>query len=159
MRKEYLRGLLKVSKQAKARIRVETEIRLTESEEVIRRAVLNVFDADVIRIEKSGKFKVLIAESSNLRSLTKLHRLLRTQRILDAARNMLKKGCRKHILVFKLNKQAAAFGRISFVDSDAESPMGAITFTVEYEEPMEVVDWLAPPTVRGKPVWEKPMPS
>lgn len=142
----------------RARVRVEAEIRPTESEEAVKRAVLNVFDADATRVERSGRFKVLVAESSSLRGLAKLHRLLRSQRILDAARSVLKKGCRGRMLVFKLNKQAAASGRISFVESDAESPMGAITFTVECEDPMEVVDWLAPPTAHGKPLWEKRMP-
>ena len=50
-------------------------------------------------------------------------------------------------------------GRLSFVSGDQESPMGAIRVTVEHPEPRSVVDWLAPPTVRGRPVYEKPIPE
>ncbi|WP_228546751.1 hypothetical protein [Hyperthermus butylicus] len=45
------------------------------------------------------------------------------------------------------------------VDMDSEAPLGPITFIVEHSNPREVVDWLAPPTRMGRPIYEKPMPS
>jgi predicted RNA binding protein with dsRBD fold (UPF0201 family) len=142
-----------------ARIKVEAEIRPTEDEEKVRRAVLNVFEPTVIEVVGEGRYKRLVAESRTLSSLEKLHSLLRQERVLDAARKKLRQGRSRGLIVFKLHKQAAYAGHISFVDSDDESPLGAITFTIEAEDPGEIIDWLAPRTSHGKPLWEKRRPG
>ncbi len=142
------------------KIRVEVEIRPTEDPEKVKKALRNVFDPDRIRIEERGNgYKILIAESYSYRSLLKLHDLIRRERILDAARSMLRKGVMGNMLVFKINKQAALQNHLSFVESDAESPLGPITFIIETENPYEVIDWLAPKTSRGRPLWEREMPK
>ncbi|MCE4621184.1 MAG: hypothetical protein F7B95_01930, partial [Desulfurococcales archaeon] len=58
----------------------------------MKTAILNIIDPDEIRWEELGNTKILIAEARSLRGLTKLHRLLRQQRILDAARAVLRKS-------------------------------------------------------------------
>ncbi len=141
-----------------ARVRVEAEIRPTEDPEKVRRAVLNVFDPDNIKIEDYGDYKLLVAEASSIASLRKLHELLRRERILDAARSYMLRGVEEGTIVFKVNKQAAFVGRLSFVDMDRETPMGPITFIIESRRPMEVIDWLAPPTRMGRPIYEKDIP-
>ncbi len=141
-----------------ARIRVEAEIRPTEDEGRVKQAVLNVFEPTVTEIVGKGRYRRLVAESRTLRSLEKLHALLRQDRVLDAARRKLREGSAPSIMVFKLHKQAAYAGHVSFVDSDDESPLGAITFTIESENIDEIIDWLAPRTSKGKPLWEKSMP-
>ena len=141
------------------RIRVEVEIRPTEDPEKVEKALRNVFEPDKIRIEeRSSGYKVLVAESYSYRSLIKLHDLIRRERILDAARSMLRKGVMGNMLIFKINKQAALQNRLSFVDTDSESPLGPITFIIETDNPYEVIDWLAPKTSRGRPLWEREMP-
>ncbi len=141
------------------RIRVEVEIRPTEDPEKVEKALRNVFEPDKIRIEERGSgYKVLVAESYSYRSLIKLHDLIRRERILDAARSMLRKGVMGNMLIFKINKQAALQNRLSFVDMDSESPLGPITFIIETDNPYEVIDWLAPKTSRGRPLWEREMP-
>ncbi|AEM37916.1 protein of unknown function DUF54 [Pyrolobus fumarii 1A] len=141
------------------RVRVEAEIRPTEDPEKVKQAVLNVFIPDRIRIEEYGEYRLLVAEADSLRSLERLHQLLRQDRILDAARRHMTRGVEKGFLVFKLNKQVALVGHVSFVDMDSEAPMGPITFIVEWDKPEEVVDWLAPPTRMGRPIYEKPRPD
>ncbi|MET1101534.1 MAG: RNA-binding domain-containing protein [Pyrodictiaceae archaeon] len=140
------------------KIRVEVEVRPTEDENKVRRSLLNVFEPDTIRREKYGDRILLVAESRSFRSLRKLHNLLRREKILDAARSYLLKGVSENTIMFKLNKQAAYMGRLSFVDMDVEAPMGPILFIIEAEKPMEVIDWLAPPTRMGKPIYEKEEP-
>lgn len=143
-----------------ARVRVEAEVRPTEDVERVKRAVLNVFRPDVVRVEElGGGYRVLVAESYSLRGLVRLWEKLRQERILDAARGYMLRGVEDGVLVFKLNKQAAYVGRVSLVDLDAEAPMGPIVFTVEHPDPRAVVDWLAPPTRMGRPVREHPMPE
>ena len=142
-----------------ARVRVEAEIRPTEDPEKVKQAVLNVFKPDRMRIEEYGEYRLLVAESDSLRGLEKLHQLLRQDRILDAARRSMMRGAEKGYLIFKLNKQVAYVGHVSFVDMDAEAPMGPITFIIEWDDPKEVIDWLAPPTRMGRPLYEKPRPD
>lgn len=136
------------------KIVVEAEIRPTEDEDKVKRAVLNFIDPDKIEIMERGTSKILYVEASSVKSLSKLHRALRLERVLDAARNALKRGIRDNKIVFYLHKQAAYMGRVSIVSGDVESPMGAIKFEVEYKEPSVFIDWIAPQTSRGKPLWE-----
>lgn len=140
-------------------ITVEAEIRPTEIERKVKQAILNVFTPDHIEIEERGNIKIIVAKSYSLSSLQNLHRLLRTQRILDAARSIMEKGIRGNTLTFHLNKQAALQGKISFTEAYGESPMGPITVTIEDINPREVIDWLAPKTSHGKPLWEREMPK
>lgn len=142
------------------KIRVEVEVRPTEDLEKVKRALLNVFEPGKIEVvERDKGYKLLVGESSSYRSLIKIHELIRRERIMDAARNMLRRGVVGNMLIFKVNKQAAYQGRLSFVETDSESPMGAITFIVETNNPYEIIDWLAPKTSMGKPLWEKEMPK
>ncbi len=141
------------------RIRVEAEIRPTEDPEKVKRAVLNLFEPDRMWVEEYGSYRLLVAESGSYQSLRKLHELLRRERILDAARAYMMRGLQPGMLVFKINKQAAYVGRLSFADSDREVPMGPITFIIETRRPMDVVNWLAPETRMGRPVREYEMPE
>jgi len=140
-------------------ITVEAEIRPTESERKVKQAILNVFTPDHVEIERRENIKVIVAKAYSLRGLQKLHRLLRTQRILDAARSIMEKGVRGNTLTFHLNKQVALQGKVSFTEAYGESPMGPITVTIEGIDPREVIDWLAPKTSHGKPLWEKEIPK
>jgi len=145
---------------ARGRVVVEAEVRPTEDESKVMEAISNIFEPDEVRVEElGGGVKVIVAISYGLHGLAKLHRLLRTERILDAARAVLRKSVQGGRIVFYLHKQAALMGRLSFVGGDHESPMGAIKVVVEHPDPKAVIDWLAPPTAMGKPLWEKEMPA
>ena len=133
-------------------------MRPTESLERVLGAVRRLIDIEDYSVEEAGNVKVLVATSS-LRGLERLHRLLREQRILDAARSVLRRGRQQGRIVFYLHKQAATVGKVSFVGGDQESPLGAIRVTIEYPDPDRVIDWLAPPTVMGRPLWEHEPPE
>ena len=143
---------------AEVRVVVESEVRPTEDEAKVLKAVRAFFEPERVRFEEVGDLKVIVAESGSLRSLVRLHRMLRASRILDSARSALRRGIQGDRIVFHLHKQAAYNGRISFVSGDHESPLGSIRFTIEHPRPGEVVDWLAPRTSRGRPLWEREMP-
>ncbi len=143
---------------ARGRVVVEVEVRPTESLERVLGAVRRLIDIEDYSVEEVGNVKVLVATSS-LRGLERLHRLLREQRILDAARSVLRRGRQQGRIVFYLHKQAATVGKVSFVGGDQESPLGAIRVTIEYPDPDRVIDWLAPPTVMGRPLWEHEPPE
>ncbi len=134
---------------------MEAESRPTEDVEKVKKAILTIIDPEDIVVE-GDVYKRVIAYSSTVASLEKLRRLLRTERILDAARGAMRKGLNRAqgVLEFYLHKQALYNGRLSFVSGDNESPMGAVRVVIEHPDPGKVLDWLAPPTVRGRPLFE-----
>ncbi|MDH5815983.1 MAG: RNA-binding domain-containing protein [Candidatus Nezhaarchaeota archaeon] len=140
------------------KIVVEVEIRPTEDEEKVKRAVLNFFTPSNIRIEDRGRFRVLIAEANEVEALQKLHAKLRGQKILDAARSMMMRWSSKDKVIFYLHKQAAFMDYITFCLPEGESPLGPIKVEISDVDAKSVIDWLAPPTSKGKPLFEREPP-
>jgi len=146
-------GWRRGSPMSRVRVVVEAEARPTEDLEKVKQAILRIIEPDDIYVEGED-YRRVVAVSSSLESLQKLRWMLRAERILDAARGAMRKGVEPGRLTFYLHKQALYNGRLSFVSGDYESPLGAVRITIEHPEPRRVVDWLAPPTVRGRPVFE-----
>ena len=142
----------------RVRVVVEADIRPTEDEEKVKEALLNIIEPESVTIEGGYGVRRLVMSSSTLRSLEPLRQLLRAERILDAARKAMKRGVQPGRLVFYLHKQALYVGHLSFVGGDNESPMGAVMVVIEHPEPRQVIDWLAPPTSRGRPLFEMDRP-
>lgn len=138
---------------------VRAEVRPTEEVEKVKQAILNFFDPDSIEVLESGDYKTVVARATSLSSLRKLHASLRRERILDAARKVLRASASGDFITFQVNKQAAYQGRLSFVTSPSESPLGPIEFHIEHPNVREVIDWLTPKTQRGRPLWDKPQPE
>ncbi len=143
------------------KIRVETEVKPTEDVEKVKKALLNLVEVSELSTEDlGGGYKLLIGTSDDVKSLIKLHRLLRIERILDTARSlMLKSLTDNSSITLKLHKQSAYAGKVSLVTHDEESPLGPIILTITSDKIREVIDWLAPKTSRGKPLWEAPIPK
>uniref|UniRef100_A0A7C4FDP2 UPF0201 protein ENV17_01505 n=1 Tax=Thermofilum pendens TaxID=2269 RepID=A0A7C4FDP2_THEPE len=147
------------------RLEVRTYIFPTEDASRVLRAVSNVIDlSDAKPIESKDPHENYIVVSwifDSLRPLEKLQALLRSQRVLDAARTSIERGLWSGGVKFYLNKQAAYMGKASFCSMEfGESPMGAITVIVFLEEcdPLRFLDWLAPRTKQGVPVEERDQP-
>jgi predicted RNA binding protein with dsRBD fold (UPF0201 family) len=128
-------------------VRVETEINLTEDEKKVEKAVANIFDAASAEIKPSYKGSMLYAEAKGREALVKFRNLLRSDRIRDAARRVFFGGVRGNTIRFCLNKQVAFAGHVSFCEEVAESPLGPLRVSIEYENPQELIDWLAERTV------------
>lgn len=140
------------------KIVVEAEIRPTEDEEKVKKAILNFFTPSRIKVEERERGRVLIAEADRPEALQKLHSRLREQRILDAARSMIMRWSSGDRVVFYLHKQAAFMNHITFCLPEGESPLGPIKVEILEADVKAVIDWLAPPTLRGKPLFEKGPP-
>lgn len=143
------------------RVIVEVEVRPTEDKDKVKRAVTNIFGVGGVFEEEPapGKGTLLRYTCEGLECLKTMHRLLRQQRILDTARSIMRRGRGEGVIVFLLNKQAALAGRVSFVSDPAESPLGPIRVVIFYDHPGDVIDWLAPKTSRGRPLWDRSMPG
>ncbi len=135
------------------KIRVKTIIHPTEAKEKVLQAVSNIFSGTLrIRDLGDGYYEV-IGESSTLDSLDKLYDMIRVEQIITAVRSYLQKHSRSGRIKIMIHKQAAYMGKLSLVDSDKESPLGAITITIDTDNIDEVIDWLAPEI--GKPKSKK----
>jgi len=142
-------------------IRIEVEVRPTEDESKVRRALKNIFtlkDSDIKSVDIGNNYKLLVVESRKLTLLFRLYELLRQERILDTARSIMLSLKRGDMLTLKLHKQSAYAGHISFISYDEESPLGPITLTIVSDKLGEIIDWLAPKTSHGRPLWEKEVP-
>lgn len=69
---------------------------------------------------------------------------LKRQRIRDAARAVLRRGARGDTTSFRLNKQVAAVGKISF--SEEDHPLGDIIVEVSSGDINAFIDEVAPNT-------------
>lgn len=141
------------------KVTVEAEVKPTEDMEKVKQAITNVFTPDNIRIDERFGKKFLVAEAKGAESLAKLHALLRREQILDAARKMMKRWSSQDRVIFFLNKQVAYVGHLSFCLPERESPLGPIRFEISCEKAKDVIDWLAPPTSKGKPLFEREPPN
>jgi len=126
------------------KIKVETIIKPTEDPVKVRKAVENVFTGEILVTNIGDGYKKVEGFSTRLESLSALYNLIRIEQIIPAARSYLLKGTKGNTIRFMIHKQAAYMRKISFVDSDKESPLGAIKFTIESQDPMRIIDWLTP---------------
>ncbi len=141
------------------RLTIEAVIRPTEDLEKVLFAFRNILPGSHPETRSTDSVTILHVESQSVGELSRLHVLLRRERILDAARRSLFAGLSSQGLDFSLNRQAAFAGRISFCGSDDESPLGPIHFSIQCSSPATLVEWLAPKTIHGKPLQELPTPS
>jgi len=82
--------------------------------------------------------------SGTATSLETFAELLKRQRIRDAARQMLRRGRSDNSTSFRLNKQVAAVGKVSF--SEEQHPLGDIEVTIIADDVQQVIDRVAPKT-------------
>jgi len=128
------------------RVVVEVEVRLTESEEKVKKAVLSIVKPSRISVEEIyGGFKLIRAECSSVECLEPLRDIAKRQQVEPALRSYLNKYRRGNKITLLLHKQAAYAGKLSLIDSESESPLGPIKLEIECssEEELErVIEFL-----------------
>ncbi len=126
------------------KIRIKASVKPTEDKEKVIRAIKNIFDGELVVSEVQEGYYIIEGYSNRKESLDKLYNAIRVEQIIAAARSILKKKTYRNKIKLLLHKQAAYAGKISFIDNERESPLGAIYLEIEAEEPDEIIDWLAP---------------
>jgi len=79
-------------------------------------------------------------------SVDRFGELLRQERIRDAARAVMRKGISGNATHFKLNKQVATVGKVSF--SQESHPLGDFEVTISDADIEALIDRIAPSTRR-----------
>lgn len=126
-------------------VTVHTSVRPTERTEKVVHAIENIFPELIMDILDD---RIEAYDGSD--SLLTFHKLLRAQMILDTARSVMLSGRVEDAVTFRLSKQAAFMGRVSFPLE--EEPLGSIHVRITGSE--KLVDWLAPQTKDGVPIEE-----
>lgn len=114
----------------------------TEDPERVKRAILNIFPESTL-IEYEDGFL------ANTVSIQRLSELIRNMKILDSARAVLLRGRQGNTVRFRINKQVAFIGKLSFVE-DRDPPLGSIEVIIEDENILALIDTIAPSTVSGE---------
>jgi uncharacterized protein len=127
---------------------VEAEVNPTEDEEKVRTAIDNVLGNAEFTVKPAARGSILTAQAKDQISLFKLRNIMRNDRVRDASRRILYKSTRGNTITFYLNKQVAYAGHVSFSEETAESPLGPLKFTIETDNPQQLVEWLAEKTER-----------
>jgi len=133
----------------KISVYIEAEVNPTEDFEKVREAVENIFGNVELEAKPKKRGSILAGKTKGLDGLTKLQNLLRRERIRDAARGALFEGLGEKSITFYLNKQVAYVSHVSFSKPEAESPLGTIKVQIQCDDPRELIDWLAPKTIKS----------
>jgi predicted RNA binding protein with dsRBD fold (UPF0201 family) len=117
-------------------IRLKTRCFPTEDRERIIKAITSLFpDAEV-----SGTNEMEAVSHSAGAFAEQLKR----QRIRDSARAVLRRGVHDNAISFRLNKQVAIVGKVSF--SEEEHPLGDIIVEISADDIGVLIDEIAPST-------------
>jgi len=140
-------------------LQVRSDLRPTEDLERVLKSIRNLFDIEHYDVIDSSPYKEIVCESRKIESLLKFHQILRQDRILDTARKVMLSSMMGNRISLKLHKQSAYAGHVSFVTYDSESPLGPIRVVIVSDNLEKIVDWLAPKTSKGRPLWEYSIPK
>jgi len=126
---------------------IEVEVRPTESEEKVKKAVFSIIKPTNLSIKELYEgFKLIRAECSSIECLEPLREIARRQQAEPALRSYLIKYKHGTKITLLLHKQAAYVEKLSLIDSERESPLGPIKLEIECsseEELEELIDYLA----------------
>ncbi len=94
---------------------------------------------------------VLIGKATGPESIAMFAKKFREQRILEAVRQQLLKSIQDNTVKFGIQRQAAVVNRFHLCDISDFSAMGPILVEIQAINIQDVIDYVTPPTVKGKP--------
>jgi predicted RNA binding protein with dsRBD fold (UPF0201 family) len=123
---------------------IEVEVNPTEDLQKVKQTVENIFGVVSFKLKSRIWGQLLTGQSLGKMGLIKLSNLLKREQILAAARKIFVSQMTENSLTFYLNKQVAYAGHISFCQQTAESPLGPIYVKIFHDNPLKLINWLAP---------------
>lgn len=117
-------------------IRLRARCYATEDRDAVIRAIRNLFPDAEVRGDSE-----IIATSG---SVDEFGELLKRYKIRDAARKVMRRGLKGDTTRFRLNKQVAAIGKISF--SEEDHALGDIEVSMMADDIESIIDSIAPST-------------
>ncbi len=127
-------------------VRIEVRVSNTEDPQKVTEAVSSIAECrEPVFLEREYG-RLMVFQGSGKEFLSPLRRHLFEQRILGAARRVLRRSLDRNVFRFHLNKQAAYSAQISFCQKEGESPLGPLTVEVTTQDTRSFLDWLTPRT-------------
>ena len=74
------------------------------------------------------------------------------KQVLDTVRKIMLRKLDGDSTEILIHKQAARVRKLAFVKKEDDSPLGAIHIKIQSSKLEFFIDWLAPETIRGKPI-------
>ncbi|NLE05885.1 MAG: hypothetical protein GX638_13955 [Crenarchaeota archaeon] len=133
----------------KVNVCVETKVNPTENNEKVKKALFNLFGDLPVEIKPVHNGQILAIQVCGQESLNYIRNILARDRIRDSSRKILRDSTKNDEIIFYLNKQVAFAGHVSFCEAEAESPLGPIKVSINCENPAELINWLAPRTIKS----------
>ena len=128
------------------------EVKPTENVENVKHAFLNISpNVQFSLTEGFSGIMILQGNAQGPDAIAVLARKFREQRILEAVRQVLLKSIKNEMIVFDLHRQAALMDRFHLSDLNDVSAMGPIRVEIRANNLHDVIDYIAPPTIKGKP--------
>lgn len=135
---------------------LSAEVKATEDSEKVQEALLNICPiAKVVSIRNASSELILEGKATGPEAIDTLAKKFREQRILEAVRQSLMKKVVNNTLVFGIARQAALMNKIHLCDLDDISGMGPIRVEIHAKKIYDLIDYISPPTVKGKPQYRR----
>ena len=131
-------------------VEVHATVNPTELEENVADAIENIFEGLEMEVSQER-----VSGHGGIESLMKFHYLIRQEEIIDTVRTQISKGMDETSTHFAINKQVAFVKRLNFPAQ--EEALGSIHVGIEASSSRELerlIDWLAPETEKGVPLFE-----
>jgi predicted RNA binding protein with dsRBD fold (UPF0201 family) len=128
------------------------DVKATEDPEKVREALLNICPiAEIENTEDTTGAPLQRGKATGVEAISTLARKFSEARILEAVRRVFLKQVGEGVLVFGIHRQAAFMGRLHLCNLDDISATGPIRVEIRAKHILDVIDFIAPPTVKGKP--------
>lgn len=138
------------------RVKLWAEVKPTEDIEKIKTAIKNLCPPASFKVtQQDHQRTILEGHATGAEAIATLAKKFREQRILQAVRNQLLQLVQDNVIVFGMQRQAAFANRFHLCDLDDYSAMGPIQVKITATHMQDVIDYISPPTVKGKPQFRK----
>lgn len=128
------------------------EVKATEDTEKVREALLNICPVAIIKtVQETSGATLLKGSATGPEAIATLVRKFREERIVEAVRRVFLKQVEEDAIVFGIHRQAAFMDRIHLCNLDDISATGPIRVEIRAKNILDVIDHIAPPTLKGKP--------
>ena len=134
------------------KLEVVTDIFPSEDEEIIKKALMNLFPFENFESKEVGNRRKIRGIATGPRSVEFIYRQVRRQRTVEAMRHRAFKcmDIEENSLELMINKQALTQSFVVICTTPAESPLGPVYLNLSASDIEALVEYLFPKTEKGK---------
>jgi len=129
---------------------IKIPVYATESRNKVEKCISNLLGylPEIEKIETT-EYTMLKSKDAKIESLQKFFDHIRQAKVLDTVRKCAVINNKNNNLIFNLHKQALYVNKISVITSDTSSPLGNLQIIINSNNPIRILEWIAPKTEEG----------